>query len=61
MPSIDGAAPLITGLDVPIANRHMLASVAERNVAHHGGVLERNTRYSLTCRDVGRVANGKVF
>lgn len=51
--------PLVAGLGTPIANRHMLAGMTERTVAQSGGVIKRGTRYSLTCRDVERVALGK--
>ncbi|TFY55587.1 hypothetical protein EVG20_g9267 [Dentipellis fragilis] len=41
---------------VLIANAHMLAGEREREVVLRGGTLKRGARYSLTCRDVGRVS-----
>ncbi|KAA1474120.1 hypothetical protein DENSPDRAFT_781161 [Dentipellis sp. KUC8613] len=57
---IDGVqadAPESTGrAGVRIANAHMLAGDHEREIVLRGGTLERGARYSLTCRDVGRVS-----
>jgi alkylated DNA repair protein alkB family protein 6 len=53
--------PLVGGLDVPIANWHMLTGEKERSIMQNGGTLRRGTRYSLTCRDVERVASGVAF
>lgn len=47
-----------------VANVEMLEREVEKRVVREGGVLSRGTRYSLTCRDVGRVASvgtGKIF
>ncbi|KAI0032131.1 hypothetical protein K488DRAFT_50577 [Vararia minispora EC-137] len=41
---------------VRVANAHMLTGAAARAAVRDGGVLRRGTRYSLTCRDVGRVS-----
>jgi len=46
---------------VPVANVHLLTGAAERDAVLNGGVLERRTRYSLTFRDVARVASGAPF
>ncbi|EMD30909.1 hypothetical protein CERSUDRAFT_163644 [Gelatoporia subvermispora B] len=46
------------GTTPPIANAHMLTGAAERDAVTRGGTLSRGTRYSLTFRDVARVANG---
>lgn len=49
---------------VCVANVEMLEGEVEKRVVREGGVLSRGTRYSLTCRDVGRVASvgtGKIF
>jgi len=52
---------LVAGLDVPIANWHMLTGENERRIVQDGGTLQRGTRYSLTCRDVERVAGRTTF
>ncbi|KIY72408.1 hypothetical protein CYLTODRAFT_47260 [Cylindrobasidium torrendii FP15055 ss-10] len=39
----------------PIANAHLLRSPEISKVVQEGGVLERTTRYSLTCRDISKV------
>jgi len=59
--SRDSQLPLVGGLDTPIANWHMLLGMKECSEMQTGGVLPRGTRYSLTCRDVEKVANGKTF
>ncbi|KAH9851290.1 hypothetical protein C2E23DRAFT_251443 [Lenzites betulinus] len=41
-----------------IANFGMLRGKAERDTVASGGILERGMRYSLTCRDVEKVAAG---
>lgn len=46
---------------IRVANWDMLKGERERQAAHEGGVLERCTRLSLTCRDVERVVVGKMF
>ncbi|KAI0633061.1 hypothetical protein C8Q77DRAFT_1121365 [Trametes polyzona] len=49
----DGRAP-----QERIANYTLLRGKAEREAVEHGGTLERGMRYSLTCRDVEKVAAG---
>ncbi|KZT21280.1 hypothetical protein NEOLEDRAFT_1099421 [Neolentinus lepideus HHB14362 ss-1] len=44
-----------------IANIDLLQGLKEQEVARRGGVLNRRTRYSLTCRDVEKVANTKFL
>jgi alkylated DNA repair protein alkB family protein 6 len=61
VPAADGQMPLVGGLDVPIANWHMVTGEKEKNLMRSGGALQRETRYSLTCRDVERVASSKTF
>jgi len=61
IPAGDDHMPLVGGLNVSIANWHMLTGENERNIMQHGGTLRRGTRYSLTCRDVERVASGITF
>ncbi|KAI0750351.1 hypothetical protein BC629DRAFT_1230948 [Irpex lacteus] len=39
-----------------LANAHIISDADMRSVVHSGGTLTRATRYSLTCRDVERVA-----
>jgi len=51
-----GLICLSTGNVQEIANRHLLNDGETNKMMRHGGLLERETRYSLTCRDVGRVA-----
>lgn len=49
---------------IQIANAGMLTGAKESEVVKHGETLRRETRYSLTCRDVSRVVNigpGKAF
>jgi alkylated DNA repair protein alkB homolog 6 len=53
--------PIITDLGVKIANWQMLTGNEVRRVMEQGGVLKRDVRYSLTCRDVERVSNVKSF
>jgi len=57
----DGQIPLVVGLDVPIANWHMLTGEKEKRIMQDGDTLRRGTRYSLTCRDVEKVAGGTTF
>ncbi|CAK5271128.1 unnamed protein product [Mycena citricolor] len=45
----------------PIANWERVTDAATREVLANGGALTRGTRYSLTCRDVGKVAQLKSF
>lgn len=58
LPMDDDSGPRVAGLDVPIANWGMLAG---SRGAGSGCTLKRGTRYSLTCRDVEKVAGGKAF
>ncbi|KDQ55970.1 hypothetical protein JAAARDRAFT_36761 [Jaapia argillacea MUCL 33604] len=44
-----------------IANVDLLQSASVRRVVEEGGTLRRGTRYSLTCRDVEKVANVRMF
>ncbi|KAI0830326.1 hypothetical protein BC628DRAFT_998536 [Trametes gibbosa] len=48
---------------VRIANYDMLRGKTERDAVASGGILERGMRYSLTCRDVEKVAasGGALF
>ncbi|KAI0062968.1 hypothetical protein BV25DRAFT_1884659 [Artomyces pyxidatus] len=39
-----------------VANANLLVGAREKSVVEGGGALRRGTRYSLTCRDVSRVA-----
>jgi len=41
-----------------VANVEMLTDPALRDAVQNGGALKRDTRYSLTCRDVAKVATG---
>ncbi|CAK5271929.1 unnamed protein product [Mycena citricolor] len=52
-----GAADFVS----PIANWERVTDAATREVLANGGALTRGTRYSLTCRDVGKVAQLKSF
>ncbi|KZV75807.1 hypothetical protein PENSPDRAFT_623890 [Peniophora sp. CONT] len=42
---------------VQLGNAEMIRGEREREAIEKGGVLERGTRFSLTCRDVARVAS----
>jgi alkylated DNA repair protein alkB homolog 6 len=55
-----GALQLVhgSGFATPIANEGLLGS---QTLLKDGGCLRRDTRFSLTCRDVGRVASVKAF
>lgn len=53
--------PLVAGLGVPIANWDLIATDSYRKIGAEDIVLRRGIRYSLTCRDVERVAGGKTF
>lgn len=44
-----------------VANVDLLSDSTERAAVLNGGVLERDIRYSLTCRDVEKVASGLPF
>ncbi|KAI0791046.1 hypothetical protein C8Q75DRAFT_759099 [Abortiporus biennis] len=46
---------------IRIANVNLLAGQKEREILRDGGVLKREVRYSLTCRDVERVATKLPF
>lgn len=52
---------MLTDLGVPIANADRLTGADVVRVMSEGGVLKRATRYSLTCRDVAKVAQLKAF
>jgi len=47
--------------DVQIANWRAVKDGESARVLGGGGELERGTRYSLTCRDVPKVASGDAF
>ena len=50
------------GNGVKVANLDMLGGEETRDLARGGRTLMRETRYSLTCRDVAKVAGaGKLF
>ncbi|KAJ7161074.1 hypothetical protein C8R46DRAFT_1001055 [Mycena filopes] len=53
--------PILADLGVPIANWDRVAGPDAVRVMSEGGVLQRATRYSLTCRDVEKVAQLKAF
>ncbi|KAG1725782.1 uncharacterized protein EDB91DRAFT_1167193 [Suillus paluster] len=55
----DGFLLLPDGSHSRIVNRHMLHKTAAE-IVESGGTIGRSTRYSLTCRDVEKVANGRV-
>lgn len=44
--------------DLHIANTHLLTDAVRRDAVNTGGKLKRQTRYSLTCRDVKKIASG---
>lgn len=53
--------PVLTELRVPIANWDRVTGADTIRVMSEGGVLKRATRFSLTCRDVEKVAQLKTF
>ncbi|KAJ7459498.1 hypothetical protein B0H11DRAFT_1872896 [Mycena galericulata] len=55
------APPMLADLGVPIANWDRVTGADAIRVMSEGGVLKRGTRYSLTCRDVEKVAQLKGF
>ena len=57
----DDGYPKVADLDVPIANWGMLTSSNEMLTGSKGSTLKRGTRYSLTWRDVKRVASVQAF
>ena len=44
-------------IPVRIANLELLQDEGIKSTIERGDILRRSVRYSLTCRDVGRVAN----
>ena len=44
-----------------VANWELLGDAETKRVASEGGIVERGTRVSLTCRDVERVAGSKLL
>ncbi|KAJ6625973.1 hypothetical protein B0H10DRAFT_1870821 [Mycena sp. CBHHK59/15] len=53
--------PMLTDLGVPIANWDKVTGDETIRLMSEGGTLKRSARYSLTCRDVEKVAQLKVF
>ncbi|KAG2151020.1 uncharacterized protein EDB93DRAFT_1140681 [Suillus bovinus] len=56
----DGLLLLPNGSHSRIVNRHMIKDETALRIIESGGTVERTTRYSLTCRDVEKVASGRV-
>ncbi|KAF9074374.1 hypothetical protein BDP27DRAFT_1258892 [Rhodocollybia butyracea] len=52
-----GCPPKFTDLDVVVANWRLLTGTQVKSAMFKGGALERGVRYSLTCRDVEKVAS----
>lgn len=48
--------PLVNGQS--ILNYQLIAGVPEKSILRDGGMLQRSTRWSLTCRDVIKVVSG---
>lgn len=57
----DEQTPLLAELGVQVANWKLVTGEEARRAVELGGTLRRGTRYSLTCRDVKRVAIGKMI
>jgi len=57
----NGESPRLAELGVPLTNWQLVMEDHVRAVFERGGILQRGVRYSLTCRDVERVANSKAF
>lgn len=61
-PCKDGKGPpLVASLGADIANWEMVTRPHYQNILREGGSLKREVRYSLTCRDVGKVASKNSF
>ncbi|KAG1740675.1 hypothetical protein EDB19DRAFT_1895332 [Suillus lakei] len=56
----DGFLLLPNGSHSRIVNHHMIQDKTVVGIIESGGTIERTTRYSLTCRDVEKVASGRV-
>ncbi|KAF5381530.1 hypothetical protein D9757_008146 [Collybiopsis confluens] len=53
----DSHPPKLADLNVEIANWRLLAGAQVKEAVIKGGTLQRGVRYSLTCRDVEKVAS----
>ncbi|KAJ4491042.1 hypothetical protein C8R41DRAFT_920382 [Lentinula lateritia] len=53
--------PKFADLDVTVANWRLLGGRDAKDAVINGGHLERGIRYSLTCRDVEKVANSALL
>lgn len=58
IPGVDEKPPTLAGLGYKIDNWLLLGKDTQTHM-RSGGSLKRETRYSLTCRDVERVTSGK--
>ena len=56
-----GGSLRVANTSASIANQNMVTGGLLRLIRDGGGRLKRGIRYSLTCRDVGRVASSKAF
>ncbi|KAJ7574020.1 hypothetical protein C8J56DRAFT_980513 [Mycena floridula] len=54
---IAGSPPTFLSSGTEIANWNLVSSHTMKDLMRQGGALERETRYSLTCRDVAKVFN----
>lgn len=54
-------SPKFTNLDADVANWKLLAGKQATEAVIKGGIIERDVRYSLTCRDVEKVANSALL
>lgn len=61
IPGDESAPPMIADLNAQIANWTMLSGDTVKRVMREGGVLTRDVRYSLTCRDVEKVVSAAGF
>jgi alkylated DNA repair protein alkB homolog 6 len=57
---VEGESPLLANLGVPVTNWQLVTADHARTVFERGKVLRCGVRYSLTCRDVQRVASPKA-
>ncbi|OJA13932.1 hypothetical protein AZE42_01334 [Rhizopogon vesiculosus] len=55
----DGFLLLPNGSQSLIMNHHMIQDKSIAQIIESGGIIERTTRHSLTCRDVEKVAGGR--
>jgi alkylated DNA repair protein alkB family protein 6 len=61
IPAKGDGPPVLADLGVPVINWNLVAADHVKEIFQRGGILRRGIRYSLTCRDVERVASSKAI